>query len=176
MTRHSPDPQTQGRRKSILRPLERGAQGMVVALTLLAVAAPPALAADVAMKGDAAGGLASLTVRFHGLKSRAGMVMMTLSGGADAYDGKAPATAQAGVAIAGDGVAITFEGLKPGRYAVKAFHDLNGDGKLNANPFGIPTEPYAFSNNAQGLMGPPGWAAAAFEVKAGANRQTIDID
>jgi uncharacterized protein (DUF2141 family) len=78
--------------------------------------------------------------------------------------------------VIGDVVEITFAPLKPGTYAIKAFHDLNGDGKMNTNPFGIPTEPYAFSNDASGVMGPPGWTDAAFEVKAGANRQTIDID
>ena len=69
-----------------------------------------------------------------------------------------------------------FKDLAPGRYAIKAFHDVNGDGKMATNPFGMPTEPFAFSNNAHGNMGPAKWADAAFEVKAGANTQTIDID
>jgi uncharacterized protein (DUF2141 family) len=172
MTQPSPNPQPTGRRKSILA-------GLSLALLAIAVAAA-ARSADPAAKPSPAParevGLASLTVAFHGLKSQAGTVMLTLSSSLEAYADKASFTAQAGVAVGGDIVAITFERLKPGRYAIKAFHDLNGDGKLNTNPFGIPTEPYAFSNNARGMMGPPGWEAAAFEVKAGANGQTIDID
>jgi uncharacterized protein (DUF2141 family) len=139
----------------------------VAALILLAAAAPT-LAAET--------GTASLTVAFNGMKSHAGAVMFSLSGSSAAYDGKAPVAGQVGMAVTGDQTSITFHGLKPGSYAIRAFHDLNGDGKLNTNPFGIPTEPYAFSNNARGAMGPPGWDAAAFEVKAGENRQTIDID
>ena len=69
-----------------------------------------------------------------------------------------------------------FTGLAPGRYAVKAFHDVNGDGKMAANPFGVPTEPYAFSNNAKGMMGPPKWTDAAFEVTAGQNTHVITLN
>lgn len=66
-------------------------------------------------------------------------------------------------------------GLKPGRYAVKSFHYIDGDGKMGTNPFGMPIEPFAFSNNAVGNMGPAKWADASFEVKAGANSHRIEI-
>ncbi|WP_020571713.1 DUF2141 domain-containing protein [Neolewinella persica] len=32
-----------------------------------------------------------------------------------------------------------------GTYVLAAFHDVNGNGKLDRNFFGIPTEPYGFS-------------------------------
>ena len=38
-------------------------------------------------------------------------------------------------------------GLPPGRYAVAAYQDVNGNGELDKVPPGIPTEPYAFSND-----------------------------
>ena len=81
-------------------------------------------------------------------------------------------------AVAADGATIEerLPGLKPGRYAIRVFHDLDGDGKMGLNPFGVPTEPFAFSNDAKGMMGPASWDAAAFEVKAGDNVQTIHID
>lgn len=117
-----------------------------------------------------------LTVTFQGLKARTGSVMMTLAGSEDAYGDKASGAGQAMIAATGETASATFKGLAPGRYAVKAFHDVNGDGKMGANPFGMPTEPFAFSNNAHGNMGPAKWADASFEVTAGANTQTIDID
>jgi uncharacterized protein (DUF2141 family) len=40
----------------------------------------------------------------------------------------------------------------------------------------MPTEPYAFSNNAHGAMGPAAWGDAMFTVTDGDNGQTIDID
>ena len=69
---------------------------------------------------------------------------------------------------------VTFEGLPVGDYGVKAFHDVNGDGQMNRNPFGMPTEPYAFSNNAVGNMGPAGWDRARFAV-SGPTAQTITL-
>jgi uncharacterized protein (DUF2141 family) len=117
-----------------------------------------------------------LTVTFQNLKAKTGAIMLSLSGSEDAYADKAPPAAQAMVPVSGDRASTTFKGLAPGRYAIKAFHDVNGDGKMGTNPFGMPTEPFAFSNNAHGNMGPAKWADASFEVKAGANTQTIDID
>jgi uncharacterized protein (DUF2141 family) len=137
--------------------------GLACAMLLLA---PAAMAADTA----------TLTVTFEGLKSHAGAIMLSLSAGQDAYDGKAGPAAQTMISAAGDTAVATFNGLAPGQYAIKAFHDVDGDGKMAANPFGMPTEPYAFSNNAAAAMGPPKWAAAAFDVKAGPNTQTIKID
>ncbi len=49
---------------------------------------------------------------------------------------------------------IAFEGLKPGRYAVRYFHDENSNDKLDTNMFGIPTEGYGISNDAYGTFGP----------------------
>jgi uncharacterized protein (DUF2141 family) len=139
-----------------------------IELALILATAPAALAQEAAS--------GSLTVTFQGIKTPAGAVMVNLSASPEGYAGKALPVDQAGIAVGARTASITFHGLKPGSYAIRAFHDLNGDGELNTNPFGIPTEPYAFSNNARGAMGPARWDAAAFQIKAGQNRQTIDID
>ena len=47
---------------------------------------------------------------------------------------------------------------------IAIFQDLNGDGKLTKNGFGLPTEPYGFSNNARSTFGPPSFSQAAFNV------------
>jgi uncharacterized protein (DUF2141 family) len=68
---------------------------------------------------------------------------------------------------AGEGNLVAmFDRLEPGTYAVIVFHDLDGDGRLTMNPFGVPTEPFAFSNNARGNMGPASWEQASFTVRA----------
>jgi len=67
-----------------------------------------------------------------------------------------------------------FEDLPAGDYAMKAFHDVDGDGRMATNPFGMPTEPFAFSNNAVGNMGPAGWDRAHFSA-AGSVAQTINL-
>ena len=100
-----------------------------------------------------------------------GMIMVALYDSETAYpDGRPVRTARVDVA-AGNRVAV-FDGLPAGAYAMKAFHDLDGDGTLDFNPFGIPTEPYAFSNNAVGNMGPASWDRAHFAA-SGETAQTI---
>ena len=123
--------------------------------------AAPALASDPA----------SLALTFD-TGANTGAVMVALYDEA-AYAGGQPIRA-ARIDIAAGERSVTFEGLPAGDYGVKAFHDLNGNGRMDTNPFGMPTEPYAFSNNAVGNMGPAGWDRAKFTV-SGAAAQTISI-
>ena len=48
--------------------------------------------------------------------------------------------------------------LPVGQYAVAVYQDLNQNKHLDTNVFGIPSEPYGFSNNAR-----PKWRAPTFE-------------
>ena len=58
------------------------------------------------------------------------------------------------VDVTGNTARITFS-VKPGDYAVALFHDVNGNGQLDKKMFGIPKEPYGFSNNFRpSLSGP----------------------
>jgi uncharacterized protein (DUF2141 family) len=66
--------------------------------------------------------------------------------------------------VEGDAAHLTFE-LPEGRYAIKLFLDLNGNGEVDTNFLGIPKEPYGFSNNAKGTLGPPSFDAAAFTIE-----------
>lgn len=61
---------------------------------------------------------------------------------------------------------VVFEDVPPGRYAVAAYQDVNGDGELDKVPPGIPTEPYAFSNDV-GRLAPPSFERALVEVGEG---------
>lgn len=46
--------------------------------------------------------------------------------------------------------------LPPGRYALAAYHDENGNGKLDRAWNGMPEEAYGFSNGLRGsILGPP---------------------
>ena len=39
--------------------------------------------------------------------------------------------------------------------AIRLFQDLDGDGELDKNAFGMPTEPFGFSNDPVIRFGPP---------------------
>ena len=80
------------------------------------------------------------------------------------------------VAVNGVGSAeIVIAGLAPGRYAVAVFHDTNGNGKLDTNMLGVPTEPYTFSNGAVAKWSSPGFEEAAFDLPAGGRRISVKL-
>lgn len=119
----------------------------------------------------AAEALSTLTVNLD-CGSAEGQVMIAVFDSQEAYEGRgAPVRSVA----ATPGQPVRLEGLTPGRYAIKSFHDVNGNGKMDANPFGIPMEPFAFSNNARGNMGPASWSDANFEVGANGAVQTLTL-
>lgn len=137
---------------SILSPI-LAALGLVPAIVLgMALLLPQPAAADPAAK---------LTLTVTGIKDVKGALMVAV------YDQSGYATdkevAAAAVPVTGATASTTFD-LPPGRYGVKLFHDVDGDGKMSTNPFGMPLEPFAFSNNAPAQFGPATWDAAAFDI------------
>ena len=133
---------------------------VIAALTIFTA---PALAAE---PSDA-----SVSLTFE-TGAETGAVMVALYDEAS-YSGGQPVRA-ARIDVAAGERSVTFDGLVDGDYGVKAFHDVNGNGRMDTNPFGMPTEPFAFSNNAVGNMGPAGWDRVHFAV-SGTTAQTISI-
>jgi uncharacterized protein (DUF2141 family) len=138
-----------------------------IALTVPGIAAATTEAAPQAP--------ASLELAFTGIETPQGMIMVAIFASEDTYNGKGAPAKVTGVPATAASVKTMVDGLPAGKYAAKIFHDIDGDGQMGVNPFGMTTEPFAFSNDAKGEMGPASWAAAAFDVKAGANTHTISI-
>jgi uncharacterized protein (DUF2141 family) len=116
-----------------------------------------------------------LTVNFTVTDVPTGQILMNLYDSEAAHDRDGKPVRQAAVPVK-DGKAVAqFEGLTPGRYAIKAFHDIDGNGEMGMTPFGMPTEPFAFSNNAQPQGGPPPWSASSFAVDGAAAATAITI-
>jgi uncharacterized protein (DUF2141 family) len=111
------------------------------------------------------GGSFTLTVNLKGLKSDKGMVDVALYNDAEAYPTKPDrAVAKLRSPIANGAAVVEFKNLDPGTYAVAAYHDVNDNGKLDANFIGIPKEPTGASNDAKGRMGPPSFKDAQFAL------------
>ena len=60
-------------------------------------------------------------------------------------------------------IQTTFS-VEPGEYAVAVYHDENGNGKMDTRIFGIPKEPYGFSNNFKPLISAPKFSDCRFSV------------
>jgi uncharacterized protein (DUF2141 family) len=106
-----------------------------------------------------------LSFQIAGIEGAEGQLLVAL------YDeGGFLKTAFKSVRLKPDGgtAAGTFGDVAPGVYAAVAFHDENGNGKVDFNPVGIPVERMGFSNDAKVLMGPPSFAASKFDVEGAA--------
>lgn len=73
---------------------------------------------------------------------------------------------------------FTFVNLEPGVYAFTVHHDENGNKKMDKSFIGIPSEGWACSNNAKGLLGLaiPTFNNAKFEMNDKIVRQEITIN
>lgn len=71
-------------------------------------------------------------------------------------------------------ISLQLADLPDGDYAISLFIDRNANGKLDSNAMGMPTEPYAFSNDAIGNFGPPSFDKAKFSV-SGDTRAVIRL-
>lgn len=129
-----------------------------------------AWAASVAPAADS-----SLSVRILGLSGAAGNLRIAVYGDEADFVRKANPIRGETIPLRGDSLDRTFVGLPPGEYAVSVHHDANGNGIVDKNPLGIPTEPYGFSNDARGTLGPPGWREARIVLGPGENRIEIRV-
>ncbi len=121
---------------------------------------------------------ADLEVELRGIQSAEGQALVALhreAPGAD-FPSDASIVANAAAPAATDGVVVVLRELPAGEHAVAAFHDANGDGELNANFVGMPTECYGFSNDARGFMGPPSFDDAAFSLDADAGTRRLVLN
>ncbi|MDP5107028.1 MAG: DUF2141 domain-containing protein [Polaribacter sp.] len=111
----------------------------------------------------------NLTIEVKGIKKNEGKIFIAI------YDSEASFLNKSSGIIANindkksTGI---FKGLKKGTYAVSLFHDENNNQKMDTKIFGIPKEPYGFSNNATGFMGPPKFKDAKFNLDS---NKTITI-
>ena len=133
-----------------------------------------ALLAGLCWGGAAAS--ADLTLSIDGVRSDAGWAMIAVYDRADAFEKREGAAATVRIRARKGRISLTLDGLPAGRYAVVAFHDEDGDGALDANLLGIPSEGFGFSRGARGFMGPPAFADAAVTVGADDVSTTVPID
>jgi uncharacterized protein (DUF2141 family) len=119
--------------------------------------------ASAAFAGD-------LTVTVENLRSNRGQVILCVFSAESSDKAAFPdctkgrPVRQGKAVIANGKVVMSYSGLKDGVYAVAAVHDENGNGELDTNFLGIPTEGICISNNPR-LFGKPSFDQAQFEIR-----------
>lgn len=116
----------------------------------------------------------ALNIRFLGSRPE-GTIRLAVFARASDFPHQEQATRRVAVEPAGATEPVVLDNLPPGTLAVAAFQDLNGDGVLNKGAYGIPTEPYGFSNDARGTFGPPSFEAASFRFPADGTDLRIEL-
>jgi uncharacterized protein (DUF2141 family) len=140
-------------------PTNRNPCLLAASLSVLLVVATSTGAA--AAPADATG---ALLVRVVGLASSEGHVAVALYGSESSFASGEGAVATARLEIVDGAAEWLVPDLPFGRYALKAFHDRNANRELDRGRFGIPKEPYGFSNGARSKTGPPSFDKARFLI------------
>jgi uncharacterized protein (DUF2141 family) len=111
---------------------------------------------------------AELTVHVTGIdKTAGGNIMIGIFESEATFLQEEGSIIQASIPVsqAEEGLVMTKFELPLGKtYAIAAYHDANGNEKLDKNFFGMPQEGYGFSNNARSTFGPPTFEKAAFKL------------
>ncbi|WP_448191538.1 DUF2141 domain-containing protein [Azospirillum sp. sgz301742] len=116
---------------------------------------------------------ADVVVRVQGVANDRGEVVVGICtadmfiGGTCAHRGTAPARPGT--------VLVVVAGVAPGTYAVRAYHDENGNRRIDRNFLGIPTEGYGFGNDARVTFAPPSFADAAITVGGGGAETALTL-
>jgi uncharacterized protein (DUF2141 family) len=166
----------------------------VIVLAGLVAACVAAPAADQITRSSTSGsaailspssGASELRVVVEGVRSDSGTIMVGLYDTSEGFVAAIKHSTEAGLLNdkgrrvgmalrAAAGVqSVVFADLPPRRYAIIVFHDENDNGRLDENAWGVPTEGYGFSNNAQGFLAAPSFAAA--EITLGEENRSIAI-
>ena len=116
---------------------------------------------------------ADIEVTVEGIAENKGDVLVALLTQAEFPNGRKYAGQF--IKAAADKMHFVFKDVPVGKYAISAYHDLDGNGRLNANMLGLPNEPYGFSRQARGTFGAPDFAEAAFSIGQEHIRQTVVV-
>ena len=123
------------------------------------------VAASLSGSALTAAGAADLTVTVSGVRNASGSVSAGIYNSASSFTKAPEAHVLVRIKAAQGSVGFTVHDLPPGQYAVTAYHDENGNGRLDFDTTGVPTEGYGVSNDARNPQAPPEFAKAAFELR-----------
>ena len=129
----------------------------------------------------------TLVVEVHGFQNLSGRCRLALYQNAKGFNQPKSAWAKETLDLPEQGPVIWKVELEdapesqtlldsPTRWAVSAHHDQNNNDQLDKNAFGIPTEPYGFSNNPKRGFGPPKFDEACFSIGSDEPQEALRIE
>ncbi|MDR1342816.1 MAG: DUF2141 domain-containing protein [Prevotellaceae bacterium] len=87
-----------------------------------------------------------LTIKIEGIEKIQGQLKVGFYTEKEEFAGETPLVGKI-IKVNSKTAICVLDSIKDGQYAISIYHDLNSNGKLDKNWFGIPSEKYGFSNN-----------------------------
>ncbi|MEM7550082.1 MAG: DUF2141 domain-containing protein [Bacteroidota bacterium] len=128
---------------------------------------------DITVIKDKSDSKSQLAISITGLRANKGQIVLALDNDERNYKSKKDCFKGYFLKVENNQANIIIEDLPTGEYAIKVYHDVNNNGKLDKNMIGVPSEPYAFSNNAKGFLGIPDFDEVKFPVRE--QREVVTI-
>lgn len=138
----------------------------------LGVALPAVVEAQAAMTEAPS----RLSLNLTGYEVETGQIMVALYAEGEKFDAEAKPFRDAKVRVSGPETSVVFNDLPVGEYAFKIYHDENGNGELDTDILGIPSEPYIFSNDASDPFSAPEWEESKFILPLGKMTRNLSFD
>jgi len=117
----------------------------------------------------------SITIEMLGLHSDQGQAIFVLMDSESAHRGKSQVFSKQIIPIIKKAAEVTFQNVPSGEYSAVIYHDVNGNGELDRYFFGLPKEPYGFSNGARNPIGIPGFNESKLVIKSSQSIQQITV-
>jgi uncharacterized protein (DUF2141 family) len=106
----------------------------------------------------------TVSIHVSGLKSQSSNLYVAVFDSEEGFPKPEHSSTTTTIPVSAESVEFSLSLPDSSTTGIAIFQDLNGDGKLTKNGFGLPIEPYGFSNNARSTFGPPSFSQAAFKV------------
>ncbi len=96
---------------------------------------------------------ANLTLKVSNIKEVKGNMSIAIFNSADGFPSSDNFFVGEHIPVKSKDFVYTFKDIPAGKYAIAIYQDINKNGELDKNWFGIPKEPYGFSYKEKGETG-----------------------
>jgi uncharacterized protein (DUF2141 family) len=108
-----------------------------------------------------------LTIRINNIQQQKGTISIIIFNSKDGWPNEYKKAVYAkGIPANSKELSQTVKNLPYGTYAIAVLHDINDNKVADKSMFGIPQEPFGFSNYPKITYGVPDFEDVAFEVKS----------
>ncbi len=108
----------------------------------------------------------TLTVTIDNIENLEGTLEIGIFNNGEKFLEEGQAYKSISIEVKNDSETFVVKDLPKGNYAISMYHDKNGNGTCDRNFFGIPKEPYAFSNNFKPKFSAPTFGDCQFNLAA----------